>query len=536
MKRIVGLMLIVVLALTGCGAKKVDNDNQSATTTEYSNDLFTMTLPSELVDISEVETDGSRISVYYKEAKDAGFGGLVFSVCAYASPDEYAGGPCTKIGELTTEKYEIYDIVLAQATEIQWDYNEPEMPDDYKKLIDAMDTCLDSIDGVDNNTYAKGAGTKGADLYKTVLAKYIEAINEGWEPAKYEEEDMSPEIGVAAMQSDNPLDVIGFAYQDINVDGIDELMVGVISEDELKGAVYDVYTMVNRVPEHVVSGTARDRYYNYNDVFLCNEWSGGAGENGIDLYNLESNSTELVLQYGYKYDSYTDPENPWYRTYDQEEYESITEEEYKEAEEMSDSYVLFDYTPLSKINDATTDDSADNGALPTYEYPGPELFYSVMYDYIADEFGANYDKADVGIPCPIIVAEDESDKSDIKVWGDFWYFNYTLNGDTLECVSGGSYPGCMHFKNTDEGYEVIKFEAVEDGSNFNPSAKKIFGENYDKFMEISSDDEYTEEIRAQIIANYVFANNLEIKAYKDYGWDPVELPKENIDSFYSNGL
>ena len=534
MKRIVGLMLIVVLALTGCGAKKVDNDNQSATTTEYSNELFKMALPSELVDISEVETDGNRISVYYKEAKDAGFGGLVFSVCAYTSPEEYAGGPCKKIGELTNEKYEIYDIVLEQATEIQWDYNEPDMPEDYSKLLDATDACLEGIEGINDNTFVFGAGTKGADLYNNVLAKYVKAINEGWEPAKYEEEDMSPEIGVAAMQADNPLDVIGFAYQDINVDGIDELMVGVISEDELKGAVYDVYTMVNRVPEHVVSGTARDRYYNYNDVFLCNEWSGGAGENGIDLYNLEPNSTELVLQYGYKYDSYTDPENPWYRTYDQEEYESITEEEYKEADEMSDSYVLFDYTPLSKINDATTDDSADNGALPTYEYPGPELFYSVMYDYIADEFGAHYDKADVGIPCPIIVAEDESDKDDIKVWGDFWYFNYTLNGDTLECVSGGSYPGCMHFKYTDEGYEVTEFEAVEDGSNFKPSAKKIFGNNYDKFIEINSDEKLREDTRAQIIANYVFANNLDIKSYKDYGWDPVELPEQNIDSFYSN--
>ena len=147
MKRIVGLMLIVVLALTGCDAKKVDNDNQSATTTEYSNELFKMALPSELVDISEVETDGNRISVYYKEAKDAGFGGLVFSVCAYTSPEEYAGGPCKKIGELTNEKYEIYDIVLEQATEIQWDYNEPDMPEDYSKLLDATDACLEGIGG-----------------------------------------------------------------------------------------------------------------------------------------------------------------------------------------------------------------------------------------------------------------------------------------------------------------------------------------------------------------------------------------------------
>lgn len=172
-------------------------------------------------------------------------------------------------------------------------------------------------------------------------------------------------------------------------------------------------------------------------------------------------------------------------------------------------------------------------ALPAYEYPGPELFYTVLYQYLIDELSQGYDTADVCIPCPIIITEDESDKSDIKVWGDFWIYNYELNGETLECVSGGSYPGCIHIESNDAGYVVTDFERVGDGSDYEPTAKKIFGDYYKDLVASSEDKEANDNLRAQIISNYVFANNLSIKEYKDYGWDPVELPEQNIDTFYS---
>ena len=175
-----------------------------------------------------------------------------------------------------------------------------------------------------------------------------------------------------------------------------------------------------------------------------------------------------------------------------------------------------------------------SGSLPAYEYPGPELFYSVLYKYMIDEFAGHYSEAQVSIPCPVIIAEDDSDNSDIKVYGNFWIFNYNQNGDILENTSGGSYPGCIHVKSTDSGYEVVSMDMVEDGSEFEPSAKKIFGDYYDKFMKDGEDEKLRDQTRAQIIANYVAANNLAITAYQDFGWDPVPLPKENIDSFYSN--
>lgn len=192
-------------------------------------------------------------------------------------------------------------------------------------------------------------------------------------------------------------------------------------------------------------------------------------------------------------------------------------------------------------NDTATENAADDSAneaastaeLPAYSYPGPEAFYSVVYDKVL-EFAKDYDKADVSIPVVQEIELDEDDKSDIKYYGVFEIENYNLDGTTLMTQSGGVYPGVMHISIDEEGaYKVDSIEIVEDGSDFDASAKKIFGDEYDDFMEKYSDDNERNELRAQIIANYVFANNLDITSYQDYGWDPVQLPEENIDSFYS---
>ena len=195
---------------------------------------------------------------------------------------------------------------------------------------------------------------------------------------------------------------------------------------------------------------------------------------------------------------------------------------------------------LAEESEVTVEEKGTEGGtdtltekIPAYEYPGPELFYSILYQYLIDEYADYYPAADVSIPCPVIVYEDDSDRSDIKIYGNFWIFNYDLNGEILECKSGGSYPGCIHVKSTEAGYEIISADVVADGSEFTESAKEIFGEHYDAFMKKGEDEKYREELRAQIIANYVFDKGLNISSYQDYGWDPVSLPKENIDTFYS---
>lgn len=209
-------------------------------------------------------------------------------------------------------------------------------------------------------------------------------------------------------------------------------------------------------------------------------------------------------------------------------------------EEATEVEFFDEVEPEVFIDESATDASevlvdAENidSPLPRYEYPGPEYFYTVLYDFLRDEYGQQYSNYDVCIPTPYIIEIDDSDQDDIKVYGDFWIYNYNLEGDTLMFTSGGSYAGLIHMKNGEEGYEITGMDLVGDGSNFEPTARAIFGDKYDELLALSLDKDAREATRAQIIANYVAANDLNITQYQDYGWPPVQLPAENIDNFYS---
>lgn len=151
--------------------------------------------------------------------------------------------------------------------------------------------------------------------------------------------------------------------------------------------------------------------------------------------------------------------------------------------------------------------------------------YEAVYNYTVDEFGKYFDKTQVSIPCLVIAGVDESDPDDILVGGDFEIFNYDIDGDTLVTQSGGSFPGMLHLTTNEDGScTVTKADMVEDGEGFTESAQNIFGDLYEEFMEIYSDSDAKDDIRAHMITDYVIDNGIDIAAYQDYGWDPVVLP------------
>ena len=126
-------------------------------------------------------------------------------------------------------------------------------------------------------------------------------------------------------------------------------------------------------------------------------------------------------------------------------------------------------------------------------------YFSAIDRYMSEVFGKQYAEGEYCVPIHNIVAVDESNAADILVWGDYWVFNYNQVGDTLKCVSGGSHPGLMHLQQTDKGFEVTAFDQVEDGSSFLPTAQKIFGDKYEAFQAINSDDKKREKLRADIL-------------------------------------
>lgn len=176
----------------------------------------------------------------------------------------------------------------------------------------------------------------------------------------------------------------------------------------------------------------------------------------------------------------------------------------------------------SKAEAPITREESDKAFMAEIE-KSPE-FYAAMNKYLAESIGSQYAPGEMCIPCPTVVASATQDDGNMRVLGAFYVYNYNVVGDTLKMVSGGSHPGAMILKKTDAGYEVISFEQVEDGSNNLQSAKRIFGEMYEAFHSINSDQETREQVRAIFIAKYVKDNKLSVKYYQDYGWPAREIP------------
>ena len=314
------------------------------------NKLFSIMLPQELKGTYDTKIDKNTITLYHKASKKAGFGGFGFGIRAYKTPADHAmlpGGE--KIGELKDKKNNLYDIVLKYPTDVQYDYTKSEKPESYVALYDTGRVV--KIKGLNGSTYYKNQGAKGEGMYKDILNKHIKAINEKWDSTKLEKEEMSYMYNVITQSGENALDKIGYTYYDTNGDGIEELLIGEITSDTNKGIIYDIYTMTDRKPAHVISGGTRDRYFVCNDSFICNDYSAGAEERGWLVYILVENSTELFPQVGFKYDAYTNKKNPWFLSYDffKDEWQNVDEAAFKDRKAVFDRYKRFDFIPLNAV-------------------------------------------------------------------------------------------------------------------------------------------------------------------------------------------
>ena len=190
-------------------------------------------------------------------------------------------------------------------------------------------------------------------------------------------------------------------------------------------------------------------------------------------------------------------------------------------EPLGDGWYRVTYSDLG--NPGVTDVKVEKGRITAYKSQKKEDDALAAIGRYMTEIGSNYTPGDYCIPYCLIAGTEEENPDDIRIWGDFWVENYNQAGDTLKSVSGGSHPGCMHVKKTDEGFEVFQFDAVGDGSDFNPTAKAIFGDRYDAFMALHSDDDARKTARAKSILDYAEANGLDISFYQDFGWPAVKI-------------
>ena len=171
----------------------------------------------------------------------------------------------------------------------------------------------------------------------------------------------------------------------------------------------------------------------------------------------------------------------------------------------------------AQVTDSIQVDSAAQEEETTY--------FPAIHSYLVDSISVQYAEADIRVPLPTVVAVDESNGEDIKVWGEFWVMNFNQVGDTLKLVSGGSHAGLMHIRQTAKGYTVTDFDQVGDGSSFVKTAKQIFGDKYDAFMAVYSDHEKRNRHHEELLSEYVRKHHLTATMYQDNGQDAKPLSR-----------
>lgn len=139
-------------------------------------------------------------------------------------------------------------------------------------------------------------------------------------------------------------------------------------------------------------------------------------------------------------------------------------------------------------------------------------------DYLLREIAPYYRQGDLCVPTLMMVHETDS-----CVWGDFWIFWYAIEGDTLKTVSGGDHAGKMTLVYENGQPQITRFEQVADGAQFLPTAKNIFGDRFDIFINMHANEHVREAVRREQLEEYIRAQNLPFRYYQDYGREAIEL-------------
>ena len=176
---------------------------------------------------------------------------------------------------------------------------------------------------------------------------------------------------------------------------------------------------------------------------------------------------------------------------------------------------------------------AESAALPAYTYHGDDPVWTAVVKYMQEnDFGFEAPEGGILVPTPIIlrtdVAADETgEPAEATVYGNVWIFTYALEGQILKNVSGGETPGVLKLEKKDGAWNVISLKVAEDGENFADSIRAFANgdEELEKeyFLSCDATDGYPPQYRCSFILEYVNANHLDITAYQDYGWEPVDI-------------
>lgn len=106
---------------------------------------------------------------------------------------------------------------------------------------------------------------------------------------------------------------LGYAFIDFDGNGVDELVIGETAQSEcMPGMIYSVYTLDNGYPRVILNGGVRNSFRYCTDGRFENEWSNGAGNSGVSVYQIADGLALFCGGVEFDTEGACGEENPWY--------------------------------------------------------------------------------------------------------------------------------------------------------------------------------------------------------------------------------
>ena len=123
-------------------------------------------------------------------------------------------------------------------------------------------------------------------LYEEIVEKYVSAIQNGDDRQSMRDNDLND---LAADVGDAPLDTVGWLIDDLDGNGVPELVIGTISDNDFLGKlILDLYTLDDtEMPKLLFRSGERDRLYSVGDRIFANVGSNGANDSVNKAFILE---------------------------------------------------------------------------------------------------------------------------------------------------------------------------------------------------------------------------------------------------------
>ena len=153
-------------------------------------------------------------------------------------------------------------------------------------------------------------------------------------------------------------------------------------------------------------------------------------------------------------------------------------------------------------------------------YDNPSLYEGYVYQGSQNYQKVEFGNCDVVIPIVKITGTNRQ-KDTVKVIGQFYWYGFSLSGKTLYEAQSGGGVAVMFLKKDGGRYQVKKVVHPRDGGLLQKDLVKLYGSDGKAVSDVLEDSLADEVVKT--LRTYVKQNQLDIKYYKAFGWDPEKI-------------